>query len=53
MNAYAEWGTASFVMLNGIFAFSIWDDYRKELILVRDRYGAKPLYYSRTGNNCP
>ena len=50
MNAYAEWGTASFVMLNGIFAFSIWDDYRKELILVRDRYGAKPLYYSRTGN---
>lgn len=47
LNAYMEWGTNSFVKLNGIFAFAIWDDYKKELLLVRDRYGAKPLYYAK------
>lgn len=46
LNAYAEWGTDSFIRLNGIFAFAIWDNYCKQLILVNDRYGAKPLYYA-------
>lgn len=50
LNAYVEWGRESFEKFNGIFAFGIWDDLKKELILVRDRYGTKPLYYAKVGN---
>ena len=35
--------------LNGIFAFAHWDTERGELTLVRDRFGAKPLYWSEAG----
>lgn len=49
MNAYAEWGEKALTKFNGIYAFAIWDNYKKELILVRDRYGAKPLYYAKVG----
>lgn len=49
MNAYAEWGDEVFTKFNGIYAFAIWDNYKKELIIVRDRYGAKPLYYAKIG----
>jgi asparagine synthase (glutamine-hydrolysing) len=44
--AYAFWGIESFVRFNGIFTFAIWDDWEKELIFARDRFGVKPLYYS-------
>lgn len=49
LNAYAEWGIKALVKFNGIYAFAIWDNYKKELILARDRYGAKPLYYAKVG----
>ena len=49
MNAYAEWGDRALIRFNGIYAFAIWDNYKKELIIVRDRYGAKPLYYAKIG----
>ncbi|HVF46575.1 MAG TPA: asparagine synthase (glutamine-hydrolyzing), partial [Pyrinomonadaceae bacterium] len=49
LNAYAEWGIDCLQRLNGMFAFAIWDDSDKELLLVRDRAGIKPLYYALAG----
>lgn len=47
--AYQEYGEDCFKMFNGIFAFAIWNNKKKELILVRDRLGVKPLYYCQQG----
>src|SRR5687768_17857375 len=51
LKAYAEWGTDCLERLNGMFAFAVWDESEKELLLVRDRAGIKPLYYAATGEN--
>ncbi len=45
LHAYLLWGKDSFLRLNGMFAFAIWDARVEELILVRDRHGIKPLYW--------
>ena len=45
LNSLAEWGTSSIPKFNGMFAFAVWDRKEKSLILARDRYGIKPLYY--------
>lgn len=50
LKAYAQWGSNAFTRFNGMFAFAIWDRTRQQLILVRDRYGIKPLYYCMMGN---
>lgn len=47
LKTYEAWGVEGIRKLNGIFAFAIWDDCKKELIMVRDRYGTKPLYYAK------
>lgn len=47
--SYKEWGAGCVSRLNGMFAFAIWDDARNKLLLARDRYGVKPLYYHMDG----
>ena len=44
--AFAQWKEQSFARLKGMFAFAIWDKQEKELYLVRDAAGIKPLYFS-------
>lgn len=42
---YEEYGLGMFEKLNGQFAIAIWDKQKKRLILARDRFGEKPLFY--------
>jgi asparagine synthase (glutamine-hydrolysing) len=51
LHALAHWGTAALLKFNGMFALALWDRKDKNLLLARDRYGIKPLYYSRQGNS--
>ena len=44
--AYIEWGIKCVEKLNGMFALVLYDNFRKKLYLIRDRYGIKPLYYT-------
>lgn len=48
---FAEFGMELFNQLNGIFAFAIYDKQENEIIIVRDQFGVKPLYYCLQENN--
>jgi asparagine synthase (glutamine-hydrolysing) len=47
LRCYVEWGASAVEHMVGIFAFAVWDTDRRQLLLVRDRMGVKPLYYHR------
>ena len=51
LEAYAKWGPACLDRFIGMFAFAIWDSVERELFCARDRFGIKPLYYSRMGDD--
>lgn len=46
LHAYAHWGEDALSVLNGIFAFAVWEYKGKKLFLARDRMGVKPLFYT-------
>src|SRR5262249_1454765 len=47
--AYLAWGERAFDRLEGMFAIALWDSATKQLFLVRDGVGIKPIYYSDDG----
>lgn len=50
LQAYNRWGLGAFRRFEGMFSLAIWDRHREQLVLARDRFGIKPLYYSQLPN---
>ena len=47
LKGYLTWGTEILQRLNGIFAFALWNERERTLLLCRDRMGIKPLFYQK------
>ena len=46
LHGWRHWGTGLFSRLRGMFAFALWDAPQQTLVLVRDRFGKKPMHYA-------
>jgi asparagine synthase (glutamine-hydrolysing) len=51
LRAYQHWGIDCLDQLRGMFAFAIWDARRSRLVIARDHFGIKPLYYSHDNHS--
>jgi asparagine synthase (glutamine-hydrolysing) len=45
VHGFEEWGDDCLVRLNGMFGLAVWDARSRRLVLARDPFGVKPLYY--------
>ncbi|CAB4706443.1 unannotated protein [freshwater metagenome] len=50
LQSYAAWGEQSLERFNGMFAFALWDRRNRRVMVARDRYGVKPLYWWTDGS---
>ena len=50
LHSLIEWRERALLKFNGMFSFAFWDTEEESLLLARDRYGIKPLYYAFQGN---
>ena len=46
LHSYMEWKSDCVHRLNGIFAFSVWENHNRRLFIARDRIGVKPFFYT-------
>lgn len=51
LKSYIYFGNDVVNKLNGIFAFSIWNEKKQELFFARDHFGVKPFYYTIKNDN--
>src|SRR5580700_389483 len=49
VHGYKQWGDDVFNHLNGMFGVAVWDVRKRRLVLARDPFGIKPIYYSVDG----
>ena len=51
VHLYEDFGSRCVERLNGMFALALWDGNRRELVIARDRFGKKPVYYAPVGGS--
>jgi asparagine synthase (glutamine-hydrolysing) len=51
VHGYEEWGEQCFARLDGMFGVALWDSRTRTLLLARDKFGEKPLFYSERGTH--
>jgi asparagine synthase (glutamine-hydrolysing) len=51
LQAFLRWDKECFRRLRGMFALAVWQSSKKRLVLARDRFGIKPLYFHRRGED--